>query len=97
MIKNAKPSIRNPEWLSSSPVGFADHGSIALGSDLSIDTSNNRSNIHLGIKNAEPTPSSYFLLGGYDGLKSLLTVSKKLTGTKMPLVSRVNAKACSTS
>jgi hypothetical protein len=31
------------------------------------------------------TPSSYLLPGEYDGLKSLFIVSKKLTGTKMPI------------
>jgi hypothetical protein len=47
--------------------------------------------------NLSQTTSSYFVLGGYNGLKSLLIVSKKLTGTTMPLSFRVNAKACSTS
>jgi hypothetical protein len=41
--------------------------------------------------------NAYCLMGGYDGLKFLFIVNKKLTGTKMPLFCRVNAKACSTS
>jgi uncharacterized protein YbjT (DUF2867 family) len=47
--------------------------------------------------NLSQRPSSYFVLGGYDGLKSLLIVSKKVTGITMPLFFRVNARACSTS